>query len=69
MQEKEYTEPKQYANMTYLMGELYRRLGHFKEALSCFDLARMYPNQAPGMTDWIKKQRKLAKHKNRSNKV
>ncbi|MFN5886753.1 MAG: DUF2225 domain-containing protein [Flavobacteriales bacterium] len=69
MQEKEYTEPKQYANMTYLMGELYRRLGHFKEALSCFDLARMYPNQALGMTDWIKKQRKLAKHKNRSNKV
>ena len=36
---------------------------------NCFDLARMYPNLAPGMTDWIKKQRKLAKRKNRSNKV
>lgn len=69
LQKKEYSNPSSYANMVYLMGELYRRLGQFKAALNCFDLARMYPNQAPGIKDWICKQRKLAKYKNRTNKV
>jgi tetratricopeptide (TPR) repeat protein len=66
---REYPDSNMYATMTYLQGELYRRVGEFKTAIRLFDAAIADPSKSPSIEALARKQKALARRRSANNAI
>ena len=66
---KEYEKPETYASINYLIGEMYRRIGEFDNAIKYFDFALNDPNKKDWLLQVATKQKEIALEKNDDNSI
>ncbi|MFG6687757.1 DUF2225 domain-containing protein [Mariniflexile sp. HNIBRBA6329] len=66
---KEYTNQTEIASINYLIGEMYRRTGHFRKAKSYYDIAINNPEKSPWVEEMAVIQKELAMKRNDNNRI
>jgi tetratricopeptide (TPR) repeat protein len=66
---KEYEKKETYATINYLIGELYRRIDNFQNAIKYFDLALNDENKKDWLQEVTKKQKEMAVAKDDKNDI
>lgn len=69
IENKEYTNQTEIASINYLIGEMYRRTGHFKKAKIYFNNAINNPNKSPWVEEMAVIQKEMALNKNDNNRI
>lgn len=66
---KEYSDPNEIASINYLIAELYRRTGDFKNAVKYYDEVIKSSKKSPWIEEMVTIQKKLAVNKDDNNKI
>ncbi len=69
VEKNEYDDKETYATINYLIGELYRRIGDFDNAIKYYDLALNDQNKKAWLQKVATKQKELAINKNEDNTI
>ncbi|MFT5822041.1 MAG: hypothetical protein ACI8ZM_003297 [Crocinitomix sp.] len=69
IEDKEYDKEETYATINYLIGELYRRVGDFDNAIKYYDFAINDENKNDWLLELATKQKELAVNKDDDNSI
>ncbi len=69
MAHKEYSDPNEIASINYLIAELYRRTGDFKNAVKYYDVVIKSLKKSPWIEEMVTIQKKLAVNKDDNNRM